>query len=70
MRRHLAEPPASAAAAGLRYVNDQRMPGIRRLGSTRVRYVDPHGRAITRRQVLDRIKSLAVPPAWTGGCGW
>jgi DNA topoisomerase-1 len=59
------EPAASAAAAGLRYVNDGRMPGIRRLGTTRMRYVDPHGRAVTSRQVLDRIKALAVPPAWT-----
>jgi len=66
MVRDPLEPPASAAAAGLRYVNDGRMPGIRRLGTTRVRYVDPHGRAVTSHQVLARIKSLAVPPAWTG----
>jgi DNA topoisomerase I len=58
-------PDASAAAAGLRYVNDARMAGIRRLGSTRVRYVDPHGRRLTDRGTLARIKSLAVPPAWT-----
>lgn len=58
-------PDASAAAAGLRYVNDIRMPGIRRLGRTRVRYVDPDGRTIANRDVLGRIKSLAVPPAWT-----
>jgi DNA topoisomerase I len=59
------EPHASAAAAGLRYVNDGRMAGIRRLGHTRVRYVDPDGRAVTNADVLRRIKSLAVPPAWT-----
>jgi len=58
-------PSASAAAAGLRYVNDRRAPGIRRLGRARARYVDPHGRTVTSRQVLDRIKALAVPPAWT-----
>ena len=58
-------PQASAAAAGLRYVNDERLPGIRRRGRTRVRYVDQHGRAVTDREVLGRIKSLAVPPAWT-----
>jgi DNA topoisomerase-1 len=58
-------PQASAAAAGLRYVNDGRMPGIRRLGRARVRYVDQHGHAVTDREVLARIKSLAVPPAWT-----
>ena len=27
--------------------------------------MDQHGRAVTSRHVLDRIKSLAVPPAWT-----
>ena len=41
------------------------MPGIRRLGRTRVRYVDPEGRTVTNREVLARIRSLAVPPAWT-----
>jgi DNA topoisomerase-1 len=61
----LMEPPASASAAGLRYVNDSRTPGIRRVGTSRVRHVDPHGRAIRSRQVLQRITSLAVPPAWT-----
>jgi DNA topoisomerase-1 len=58
-------PDASAVAAGLRYVNDARMPGIRRLGRTRVRYVDPRGGTVSDRQTLERIKSLAVPPAWT-----
>jgi DNA topoisomerase I len=57
--------PASAAAAGLRYVNDGRLPGIRRLGRRRVRYVDAGGRIVSQRAVLDRIKSLAIPPAWT-----
>jgi DNA topoisomerase-1 len=61
------DPVASAKVAGLRYVNDLRMPGIRRLGSQRrVRYVDPHGRTVHDRAVLDRIRSLAIPPAWTG----
>jgi DNA topoisomerase-1 len=59
-------PPDSASAAGLRYVCDQRMPGIRRIGSThRVRYVDVNGRTIADRSVLQRIRALAIPPAWT-----
>ena len=57
-------PDASAAAAGLRYVNDARMAGIRRLGRSRFRYVGPEGRTITDREVRDRIRSLAIPPAW------
>jgi DNA topoisomerase I len=57
--------PESAKIAGLRYVNDERTPGIRRIGSThRVRYVAPNGRTISDRAVLARIKSLVIPPAW------
>ena len=57
--------PESAKLAGLRYVNDERTPGIRRIGSTsRVRYVAPSGRTIAHRAELGRIQSLAVPPAW------
>ena len=59
-------PPDSARAAGLRYVNDQRAAGIRRVGAhTRFRYVDPQGRTIRNRVELQRLKSLAIPPAWT-----
>jgi DNA topoisomerase I len=59
------DPDASAAAAGLRYVNDGRIPGIRRLGrGRRVRYLDAGGRPVPSRDVA-RIKSLAIPPAWT-----
>jgi DNA topoisomerase-1 len=65
MGRPLLEPPSSAAAAGLHYVNDARMAGIRRVGHGRMRYVDPHGRTVRDRAVLQRIKALAVPPAWT-----
>src|SRR5436190_11183394 len=59
-------PPESAKIAGLRYVDDRRMPGIRRIGSkTRVRYVGPRGGSISNLADLQRIKSLAIPPAWT-----
>jgi DNA topoisomerase I len=61
----LVPPDASAAAAGLRYVNDARLPGISRRGRRRVGYVDPQGRTVADRNTLARIKSLAVPPAWT-----
>ena len=59
------DPDASAAAAGLRYVNDGRLPGIRRQGRSRVRYVDADGRMVSDRKVLAWIKALAIPPAWT-----
>src|SRR5438093_4127087 len=59
-------PHDSAKAAGLRYVNDARTPGIRRIGRhTRFRYVDPNGRTISNPAERERIRSLVIPPAWT-----
>ncbi|MGN6391289.1 MAG: DNA topoisomerase IB [Gemmatimonadales bacterium] len=58
-------PPESAQAAGLRYVSDA-TPGIRRLRSGRgFRYVAPDGKTVKDKGVLDRIRRLAVPPAYT-----
>jgi DNA topoisomerase-1 len=60
------DPLESAKVAGLRYVNDETTPGIRRIGSkSRVRYVLPNGRTLGDREELQRIKSLVIPPAWT-----
>jgi DNA topoisomerase-1 len=58
-------PPESARIAGLRYVDDGRTEGIRRVGSKhRVRYVRPNGGTVSGAAELARIKSLAIPPAW------
>src|SRR5262245_16798097 len=58
-------PPESARMAGLRYVDDRRTSGIRRVGSkTRVRYLTPGGRTIGSTAELQRIKALVIPPAW------
>jgi len=57
------DPVASADVAGLRYVDDTSTAGIRRVGGGH-RYLDPRGRAISSRQVVQRIKALAIPPAW------
>ncbi len=52
-------------SAGLRYVSD-RMPGIRRRRIGRsFAYLGPSGRPVRRPEVLRRIKSLAIPPAYT-----
>ncbi|MEX5747821.1 DNA topoisomerase IB [Massilia sp. X63] len=61
----LSDPPVAAKAAGLRYVHDDR-PGIRRekLGDG-LRYLDASGDPVTDEATLARIKSLAIPPAWT-----
>ncbi|HKN86563.1 MAG TPA: hypothetical protein VJV04_06880 [Nitrospiraceae bacterium] len=58
------DPVESAKNAGLRYVTDAG-PGIRRkkVGTGMV-YLDPNGKTIRDAEVLGRIKSLAIPPAW------
>ncbi len=59
------DPEATAEEAGLRYVNDG-MPGIsRRRAGRGFSYRGSDGQRITNRRVLARIRSLAVPPAWT-----
>jgi DNA topoisomerase I len=67
VRRNAIDPAESAKAAGLRYVSEPRTAGIRRIGRRApFRYVDPAGRTVTDRATLDRIRALAIPPAWTG----
>jgi len=59
------DPVASARAAGLRYVSDTR-PGIGRKRSRNgFRYIGVDGAPIRDKEVLARIKSLVIPPAWT-----
>ena len=65
-QKYVFQPIESAKAAGLRYVTDA-APGLRRLpaGSGGFRYLHPDGRAVRDRATLARIRSLAIPPAWT-----
>ncbi len=50
---------------GLRYFDDNN-PGIRRRRAGKgFRYIDEDGARITKTQTLDRIRNLAIPPAWT-----
>src|SRR5437764_3351875 len=60
------DPVQAAKATGLHYVSDEAR-GIRRQkrGRDGFSYRDPKGRLIHDRRVLGRIKSLAIPPAWT-----
>jgi len=59
------DPPESARAAGLRYVSDT-SPGIRRKRRGKgFQYVNSDGTAVRDKDVLARIKSLVIPPAWT-----
>ena len=57
---------ASAKIASLQYVSDA-MPGIRRIGKGKgFVYLDIDGKVIRDPVKRRRIKSLAIPPAWTG----
>ena len=59
------DPVSSAHEVGLRYVSDA-TPGIERIKSGRNwRYKDSRGRAVRDAATLARIRSLAIPPAWT-----
>lgn len=59
------DPVESAQAAGLRYVSDT-SPGIRRRRAGRgFSYTGPDGRTVRDRATLDRIRALAIPPAYT-----
>lgn len=58
------DPVESSRIAGLRYVSDT-SPGIaRRRRGKGFEYLDPDGKRVRDKEVLARIKSLAIPPAW------
>jgi len=61
----IAESRQAAKAVGLRYSSDEQ-PGIRRRRVGKgFRYVDAGGKTMRDPAALQRIRSLAVPPAWT-----
>jgi DNA topoisomerase-1 len=65
MNRAIKNSIVSARSAGLRYVSD-RMPGLRRLGTGKTfRYIGVNGHVVRDPATLSRIRSLAIPPAWT-----
>lgn len=61
----IVDPQDAAISAGLVYVSDSE-PGItRRRAGKGFSYRDPDGKAVKDRETLDRIRSLAIPPAYT-----
>lgn len=59
------DPIHAAKAAGLRYICDD-TPGItRRRAGKSFKYIDAEGRLVRDKESLSRIKTLAIPPAWT-----
>src|SRR5687767_6557362 len=61
----VSDPVETAQSAGLRYVSDT-MPGIRRKKAGQgFTFVGPDGKTIRDAKELARIRSLAIPPAYT-----
>jgi DNA topoisomerase-1 len=66
VREIVTDPVDSAKMAGLRYVTDAQ-PGIqRRRRGKGFRYIDTEGNTVRDKETLSRIKSLVIPPAWSG----
>jgi DNA topoisomerase-1 len=62
---NVVDPRDAAETAGLLYVSDEE-PGIRRRKSGKgFTYTKPDGKKVDDKATLDRIKSLAIPPAYT-----
>ncbi len=59
------DPLASARLAGLHYVSDMEPGATRRRSRGGFAYTYPDGRPVRDRPTLDRIRALALPPAWT-----
>ncbi|WP_299985769.1 DNA topoisomerase IB [uncultured Pontibacter sp.] len=59
------DPALSAEWAGLRYTSDEK-PGItRKKAGTGFYYLNNKGEKVTDEKILERIKKLVIPPAWT-----
>ncbi len=55
---------AAARSAHLRYVNDANRGYARKGRGKSFKYVRPGGKALRDRAMLERIRLLAIPPAW------
>ncbi|WP_427912890.1 DNA topoisomerase IB [Ramlibacter sp. MMS24-I3-19] len=61
----LVDPEDAARSAGLRYVSDEQ-PGISRVKAGEgFSYRKSNGSTVTDERTLERIRKLAIPPAWT-----
>ncbi len=60
------EPEHAARVARLRHVDPEAMPGLRRVrAGAGFAYVDARGRRVRDPGTLQRIRRIAIPPAWT-----
>ena len=59
------DPKKSAVLAGLRYVRCDSAGFTRKPSGNGFTYLDLEGRPIRDKEILERIRSLVIPPAWT-----
>lgn len=59
------DPSQSAKDAGLRYVTDSQPGILRKRCGKGFRYIGLDGKTMRDPEILARIKSLVIPPAWT-----
>jgi DNA topoisomerase I len=61
----LDDPKDAAESAGLRYVTDDEKGLRRERAGDSFRYFKPNGEPLSDEGTLERIRKLAIPPAWT-----
>jgi len=59
------EPLASAEAADLNYAHDSDLGIVRKRHGKAFRYATVDGQPVRDRDTLERMRTLAIPPAWT-----
>jgi DNA topoisomerase-1 len=58
------DPALTAAAAGLKYIRANAAGFLRKGKAPRFFYIDSNGSRIKEKNIIKRIKALALPPAW------
>lgn len=64
-RQAIVEPKNAAESVGLRYVSDSRAGIRRRRSGSGFVYLRPDGSKLSDPVIIKRIRTLAIPPAWT-----
>jgi DNA topoisomerase I len=62
----MVDPSDVAESAGLTYVTDEAKGITRERAGDSFTYAKPSGEPVTDEATLERIRKLAIPPAWTG----